>query len=109
MTTEVLSGSSVLEVLCKSGGKWGIYLSYGGNNDFTEVIKAAPILGKPENIQALVDGECYILTKTEEECNIIFDSVVGDDGPTKLNPYNGPARVYALTCSSDGQLRNENT
>jgi len=34
---------------------------------------------------------------------------VGDDGPTKLNDYNGPCRIYALTCDPFGQLLNENT
>jgi hypothetical protein len=38
-----------------------------------------------------------------------FWSVVGDDGPTKTNPYNGPVRVFACTYDPDGITMNENT
>jgi hypothetical protein len=51
-------------------------------------------------------GEFHV---TEEfECKT-YDKTVGDDGPTELNNYGGPARVYALTCNLYGQLENENT
>jgi hypothetical protein len=54
-------------------------------------------------------GTCIVLFDTEEELLYAYNRTVGDDGPTKLNPYNGPARVYARTCDQDGNLITENT
>lgn len=102
-----------MQALCRETGKWGLYLNMPDlpsiNYDWTEAMKAMPYLDHHENIQALADGTCIILCDSEEECVRLFDSTVGDDGPTKLNPYDGPARCYALTCNPQGELQNENT
>lgn len=58
--------------------------------------------------QICFDGEGFAIFDTEEEMNSFYDKIVGDDGPTKSNPYNGPIRVYALTFGPNGML-NENT
>ena len=53
--------------------------------------------------------ECKVLEfETEEDMLNCYDQIVGDDGPTKLNSYNGPVKVYALTIYK-GKLMNENT
>ena len=56
-----------------------------------------------------MDGLGYLFFNTEAECCAAFEDIVGDDGPTKKNPYDGPMRVYALTCDPHGELMNENT
>lgn len=58
--------------------------------------------------QILFDGEGFALFSTKEEMEEFYDKIVGDDGPTRLNKYDGPIRVYALTCGPTGLLT-ENT
>jgi hypothetical protein len=53
-------------------------------------------------------GEGFSVFDTEEDMNAFYDNIVGDDGPTKSNPYNGQIKIYALTCGPNGLL-NENT
>lgn len=78
------------------------------------VVKAAPFLNPLKDpgghmTQAFVDGYAYVICDSDEELHMLFDQVVGEDGPTQSNPYNGKFRVYALTVDSDGVMRNENT
>ena len=54
-------------------------------------------------------GGGLLLFDTREEQQAAYWSIVGDDGPTKTNPYDGPMRVYALTISNLGNTENENT
>jgi hypothetical protein len=44
----------------------------------------------------------------EYEWDNVFDQVIGDNGPTNLNHYEGPARVYALVIGPNG-METENT
>lgn len=44
-----------------------------------------------------------------KEMRELFQRTVGDDGPTPLNTYDGPVRVYACACSPSGQLLGCNT
>lgn len=83
-----------------------MYVSTDEDQTFQENIKAAPYLAN--NYQVLADGSGYLVFDTEPAMNAYYNLTVGDDGPTKRNPYNGPARVYALTCGPGGTL-NENT
>jgi hypothetical protein len=75
--------------------------------DYQEVLKATPYLTF-EDSQVLLDGCAVIVFDTIEEMELIYNRTVGDDGPTQLNPYKGPARVYALTCVN-GEFQEENT
>jgi hypothetical protein len=77
--------------------------------DIEEVLKAVPFLNIFEDSQAVVDGYAFVVCDSDEEMNNLYDHVVGDDGPTKSNPYDGPAKVYALTISAEGEFMNENT
>jgi hypothetical protein len=74
-----------------------------------EVMQAAPYLSIEEHGQAIVEGRAYLLFDTEEELMDHYRRTVGDDGPTELNSYKGPAHVYAITCNPEGQLEYENT
>jgi len=93
--------------LCKATGKWGLYISWVGTA--VDVIDAAPYLHQLEDGQILLDGQGIILCDSEKECYNLYDQTVGDDGPTSLNSYDGPDKVYALTCNPSGQLQSENT
>lgn len=115
-----LDAHALFAAHCRATGQWGIALhhTYGEQSDYTkpfvtghyfgDVLLAAPDLAGDATHQALGDGGAYFFG-SEEEIQAIYDRTVGDDGPTKSNPYAGPVRVYALTCAPDGQLMNENT
>jgi len=107
--------------LCKASKKYGIYLGFEEEPFIPkEVQKACPFLNFEDNndvnytedqtdYQAYSDGHMFILCDSEEECYRLYEQVVGDDGPTKTNPYNGPCRVYALTINPNGEMETENT
>lgn len=111
---KLLSHTEFLEEFCRATGKFAMYVNcYDMNGEdpgmvtpMEEFIKAAPYLKK--NYQILADGSGYLVFDTEEEMNKHYRLTVGNDGPTKQNPYQGPARVYALTCGPAGTV-NENT
>ena len=103
--------TGILEELTRATNQWGMLLSlepYTEEITYQEVNKAVPFLNMDDDAQAFADGYCIILG-TQGEIENAYDQTVGDDGPTELNRYDGPARVYALTCDNTGQTRNENT
>lgn len=119
---QVLDQRETFQRLCKETGKWGLWLSLPNwmvndpdypnitwNNYFDELVKAVPFLNLLDHAQSIVDEKVCILCEDEEECEDLFWQVVGEDGPTKSNPYNGPIKVYALTYNPDGVIMNENT
>lgn len=107
---EILSQIEVLQRLCKNTQKWGMFISiWEPKQGPYEAEKAAPYLSEMEHMQIIHDGIGFLLFDTEEEMQKHFNLTVGDDGPTKLNSYNGKTCVYALTCNQDGQLISENT
>lgn len=109
---ELLRQNSVLSELCILKKKWGIYLSFSFSQaePYEELLKAAPYLEKfPEGDQLFMDDFLFIFFYDEQSMRNIYLQTVGDDGPTKLNSYDGPARVYALTCNPQGVLLTENT
>ena len=105
---KALTVHDLAEAYCRATGKYAmaIYLGHGPDG---EIEKAAPYLIGLENELQLLADECAVLIfDTREDMEHHFDLTVGDDGPTRLNPYNGPARVYALTFTPEGR-ENENT
>lgn len=103
--------TGMLTELCKATNQYGILLSlepWTEKISWQEVQKAVLCLDLDEDMQAFGDGYCIILG-SKEEIERAYDQTVGDDGPTELNKYDGPARVYALTCDNTGQTLNENT
>lgn len=80
-----------------------------GNDPYGEICKAAPYLDYQEDMQIFGDEEAFIVCDDYKELRRLYWQTVGDDGPTESNPYDGPARVYALTINSQGEPENENT
>lgn len=132
---KVLDTVGVIEELCKAKSCYGIYFNFRGSEaiyydkngpDFdgfyAEIRKAIPIMFskcdekhlKDEFTQAFVDSEGWVIfdkfpvEDQEAVMKFNFDQIVGDDGPTRLNDYNGPLSVYAITFGPDGTL-DENT
>ena len=110
---EILTNIEMLSAICKTSKKFGMYINFQDgpdeDQDWCEIIKAAPYLDFSINYQIFLDGQAWLLFDSEEEMLICWTRTVGDDGPTILNKYKGKASVYALTCSSTGKLLNENT
>ena len=102
---KVYTGHDILAALCKAENKFGIYISFDYDDDWGEILKAAPYLEDLEDrSQILCDCHAYLIFDSEEDMRITYHETVGNDGPTLLNKYDGPARVYALTCGPDGFL-----
>jgi hypothetical protein len=109
----VLPNLETLQLLCKATKRHGIYVSYTGPDGvstyYRDFTAAAPYLNLDQHAQFLFEGGGIILCDSKEEVDRLYWSTVGDDGPTPLNPYDGPGRVYAITCDDEGEWRNENT
>jgi hypothetical protein len=111
---KLLTDIELAQLTAKTLGKPIIYISGFGGENVAEDVKAAPYLANWQNdnenmAQLLCDGSGFILCDNEEEMWHYYKLTVGDDGPTKLNPYIGPARVYALTIHANGEMGTENT
>lgn len=108
--TTKLSGHAILQALCRATCRWGLYLSWHLSHTPDDIMRAAPYLHLVgEDLDFWTNGGGIILFDAEDEMLELFDQTVGDDGPTRLNPYDGPVRVYALTCDTTGRLLSENT
>ena len=106
-----LDQDSEFSALCKALKKWGISVDFCGSDSLGEIFKACPFLDAKvhKHVQMLIDGHGVFLFDTRDEMERHYRMIVGDDGPTDLNPYDGLVRVYALTCNPNGLLLNENT
>ena len=106
MTSWFTTADEVLSALCRLSKKNGMYWSVSNCEDNPEEVqKAAPYL----DLVDIINGYGYILFDTESEMCYFYSQTVGDEGPTKINNYNGPAKVYTMTCGPDGKLLTENT
>ena len=107
--------SECMRKLCKATNQWGLYLSTfepdGMETDtfLKELPLAAPGLLDENYHELFLEGRIVLMFANQEECNAVYGNVIGDDGPTDTNEYDGDVRVYALTCDNEGSLRNENT
>jgi hypothetical protein len=97
---------ALFEAHCKATRQWGLLLSFD-IEDQAGLRLACPYF-EELTPQAQFDGHAFIFG-TQEEIEERFWQTVGDDGPTKKNKYNGPVRVYAMTCDDTGQGMNVNT
>jgi len=112
---QVLSLHDTASALARASGKHVVYLevhcwSFRHGSlllDTSELFEAAPAL--KQNHQAAADGYAFVVCDSLEEMQRVYDSTVGDDGPTDANSYEGAAKVYALTVYPDGEFGNENT
>jgi hypothetical protein len=106
----VLSGIELAQTVAKALKKPVLFVSFFvPDNNYAEVLKAAPYLTVCDHSQAILDGSAVIVCDSVKEQETLYWQTVGDDGPTKTNKYDGPARVYALTIDRTGQILNENT
>lgn len=109
---EKLSSTMIFKRLCEAANMYGLYFSLDwSEHGMDELFKAIPFLNKDgyQDIQMMLDGGGVILFDTKDELEHHYNQIVGDDGPTELNLYDGPARVYALTCDRLGEFLTENT
>lgn len=106
---DILDWANVVEALAKAEGTWILYLSTTGNPDaeVSDILKAAPF-GQDVAFNLLGGGFCVLRFHDEAAGMAAFGLVVGDDGPTKTNPYNGRARVFAYLAGPEGGIT-ENT
>jgi hypothetical protein len=105
--------------LAKALKKWVLYVGpvyhaegfeqYEERYDFQEARKALGNLDKQENLGTICIDGATVICDSEEECDRLYNNIVGDDGPTKTNSYNGPYKAYALTFDPSGRAMNENT
>ena len=134
---KILDTIGVIEELCKAKKCYGIYFDFKGSeaiyydkngpnfDGFCEELRQAlPFMFekckdkgdigyavKDEFMQAYVDSEGWLIFEgpdAERVMEFNYDQIVGDDGPTRLNDYDGPIHVYAITFGPDGSLT-ENT
>jgi hypothetical protein len=97
---EILDEHTVFEKYIKATKSWGVMLSWGQDfkeEDFPEaeeLNKACPKLDIME-VQRLYTEMLFIKFDKELEAREFFGTVVGEDGPTKTNPYNGPIKIYS--------------
>ena len=119
----MLTSHDLMIEYCRATSKWAVLYSgwnlYEPESGSSETdwrihqddLETATIFmdrSAPNYFQVMSDGEGFSIFDTKEEMAAFYDLIVGDDGPTKLNPYNGPIKVYALSCGPNGLL-NENT
>lgn len=112
MSITIYDQAHVLGALTKAIGKPGIFISFVRDSEsftYTDLMLAAPFLNIEEHGQIMLDGCGYIVCDDYAEMLATYAQIVGDDGPTPMNPYDGPVRVYALTFNADGETENENT
>ena len=111
MLCKLTDSSEVLSALCIAKNAWGIYVSHCAFEiaPHNELNRAIPFLSEEDVIQLWHKGYMYLFFSSKEELDNHYNQIVGDEGPTELNDYDGEARVYALTCNPDGNSMNENT
>ena len=103
-----LDVQNLFRIYCKASKQFGILIFINDADEWNEVIKACPLLAI-DDYQILGDGMGFFIFQTEKEMEEAYEHIVGDDGPTEHNKYDGLARVYALTCDDKGIFHNENT
>jgi len=111
---KALSDFDTFKIVAKATAKWCLFVSFSDADTgvMDEVYKAAPWLKNLDYgvvIDLVVNGDGIVTFDSEQECWAAFHSTVGDDGPTKTNPYKGPVKVYACVCDNTGVLLSENT
>ena len=115
----IANPSHVESHLAKALKKWVLHVGpvyntdgfeqHDNRYDFNEAIKALGNLSRLEDLGIIAIDGATLVCDSEEECDRLYYNIVGDDGPTELNPYNGPYKAYALTFDPSGQAMNENT
>ncbi len=104
---KIMTSSDLFEEYLKSTGTYGCLLSNNYDGKIQELQKAVPLLPY-ERVLDLYFKNIFVTFDAQEEAKAFFDTVAGVDGPTKTNPYKGPANVYACWGGPEGII-SENT
>jgi hypothetical protein len=115
-TDHVRSFSAVelFQAYCGMARVWGLYISFVNPPEVSfedapgELAKAVPYFDELTT-QAWCNGQAFLVFDSEQEMRKYYNNTVGEDGPTASNPYDGPARAYALAIGTDGKALTENT
>jgi len=102
------TGTGVAERIARAERVWTLHLSTADDLDLSAPNSPVPFLRSDERLQLRLNGWLLLLLATEESARRLFAQVVGDDGPSQANSYNGPHRVYAYLAGPDGGIT-ENT
>jgi hypothetical protein len=102
----LMQAFEMTEALARASRKWVLYLSHSAGPE--EELSSAVLGVSREDLLDLIDGRIWLTFDTEATAFAVFGGVVGDDGPTKTNPYNGKCRVYAFLAGPEGGIT-ENT
>jgi len=123
----IVGGVSVAELLARSSGRWVVYLGapvnpfdegefpkFANHVDSAVPFLAGDVSGKPGSYRESFYDFClgdpaFCVFESELEARVAYESVVGDEGPTKTNDYNGPVSVYAALVSPTEGCVTENT
>ena len=103
----ILNKDELAKEFAKITGSWCVYICYDHAIDYgaEEITKAALYLSETD----VLNNKQFIFCKSEEEAYRYFNWTVGDDGPTKLNNYVGPVRIYAHVVNPQGEIETKNT
>jgi len=108
-----MNATYLFKLACETTKKWGMMLTVlipqEFEGDIGAEVEKATLLSPGEATILAFEGELFLFFADEEKCRFVYEGIVGDDGPTKRNSYNGLVRVHAVTCDSEGHLRSENT
>lgn len=102
------TAAAVAERIARAEKTWVLCLATGDDLDLVDVQSPVPFLDWNERMQLHLVGWLLLLLNTEKAAKRLFNQVVGDDGPTRANPYKGPHRVYAYLAGPEGGVT-ENT
>ena len=119
----IIRDQDITQELAKSLKRWVLYVgeAYNLAGDTLATIEPASAWDAAEMVKCVnwdipFGDKCellfmggHIVCDSREECERLFEGVVGDDGPTELNPYGGPYKAFATTCGPNGQGYDENT
>lgn len=113
-----MNATTVQQHLCKAANKFGLYLGFDtdfyfdkfvANDKHDEIDRATNGRLTLKNAsESIREGQSLLLFDTEEEMHNAYEDIVGKDGPTKQNSYDGELRVYAMTISNEGEIWTEN-
>ena len=120
-TGKIYTDLETLQALCKYSKKFGLMVSFDTEpadgmswDEYFPGIKSASNGridwdANEDQHQLVIEGLGWALFESEEDLYDAYYDFVGDDGPTKRNSYDGPIKIFAATCSDEGELWSENT
>jgi len=104
-----LGDNGIVEMLAKAKQTNVLLLSTSDKIDlYTGKSSPVSYLNIEQRAQLLLDGHLFLLIPDVDYAMKLLRQTVGDDGPTELNPYDGPHKVYGFLAGPEGGI-SENT